>query len=489
MRKLSGRSKLYITLITIIAILICSFGIYKYQKIRVFNKTQYNELNKSLGTDAESFTKQDDLKDYITAWGDAYQVDYTVDDAGNIIFQRESTARKKNVSPTVVMINYNYENAYDNRRALASAFMVAATDMKSGKSTVVFVNNDRNDGSAYATLDASLVPSNSKVIYLDYGKQSYISTRSFCQQDEQIIVDATKEEITCDTAIKISISGIVSDVIDAGISKHTNPISLFSTVLTRLKSKSTICQLADFKVESNGYMYPTGLEATILVNSYAAASVTSYLDKRIESFNKALEEKNPECNYSYEILDSESEDYPQEAYDKNTFDTLTTALYALKNGVYRYDEQDDIADGYEEDSIYGISCIRNMTANDYSINIDVTTQAINDNIMKQLLSDTAAAADLAGCRVVQMDSLPSFNNKKEGLVNTLKSTYVKVNDLSGSNVTLDVTYDTYFTPMTYIKNINNKADIVHIKESSKSAAVLTNMLLCYIETKGNFLSL
>lgn len=489
MHQLSRKSKIIIVILIIITLLILGFSIYRYNKIRIFNKSQYKELYSNLELDAESFTKQEDLRDYITAWGDTYDIKYSIDNAGNIIFQHKAAARKKNVSPTVIIINYNYENAISNRRALASAFMVAATDISSSKKTVIFVNNEGNDGSAYAALNPDLIPSNAKVIYLDYGTQAYVSTRSFCQRDEQVIVDATTEDVTCDTAIRIKIGGVKSDVIDAGVAKHANPISLFSTVLTRLKSKSTICQLADFKVENKGYMFPTGLEATILINSYTVNSFTAYLDKRIETFNKNLLEDNPQCYYSYEILDTDAKDYPKQAYDRNTFDRLTTALYALKNGIYRYEEDDDILDGYNEDSIYGITCIRQMRSDESAIYIDVTSQAINKNIMKQICADTSAAAELAGCRVVSTSNIASFKNNKDRLVNTLKTTYFKVNDLSGTNVTLKSTYDTYFTPMSYIKRINNKADIVHVKISSKSASVITNMLLCYIETKGNFLSL
>ncbi len=490
MHNLSGTKKFFIAVITVVAVLICFFGIYRYNNIKVFDKSQYKELYKNLEEDAESFTKQEDLQNYIIGWADSCNVKYKVDSAGNIIFKRKATARKKKVSPTVIITNYNYENAASNRRSLASAFMVAATDINSGKTTVIFINNENNDGSAYAALDPSLIPSNAKVIYLDYGSQAYVSTRSFAQQDERIVINTVKEDISCDTAIKIKIGGVKSDVIDAGVSKHANPISLFSTVLTRLKSKSTICQLADFTVENKGYMYPTGVEATVLINSYAVASFTAYLDKRIEAFNKALEDDNPGCYYSYEIIEQDSEDYPTEAYDKSTLDQLTTVLYALKNGLYRYEEDDEILEGYEVNSIYGINAIRQMTSDDYAIYIDVTSQAINDYVMKQLIEDTSAAAELAGCNIEQTDNLPLYNNnKKDGLVNMLRSTYFKVNDMTGDNVTLKVAFDTYFTPMTYIHKINDKADIVHVKVSGKSAGVLTNMLLVYIKTKGNFLSL
>lgn len=489
MRNLSRHARFTIIAITILAILISSFALYRYQKIRLFDKTKYKELYSNLELEGEQFDKQSDLRDYITHWADQNDLKYKLDSSDNIIFQRKASARKKNVTPTTIMVNYNYENAVDNRRVLAAAAMLALTEVDSGKSTVIFMNNEKNDGSAYAALDPSFISNKTKVIYLDYGKQAYISKRSFAQVDEQVIVPTEKEDISCDTAINIRIGGLKSDVIDAGISKHPNPISYFSTILTRLKTKSTISQIADIKVQNKGHMYPSGIEFTVLLNSYALNGFTSYLDKRVESFEKANSEDNPECYYEYEVLDEDSDKYPTSAYTKESFDKLTTVLYALKSGTYRYDEDEEVPDGYNNQAIYGITCVRQLTASDDNITIDLSSQAMNSKKMSELTHDNAAAAELAECSIVKQNEYKSFKNKKTGLVRTLKTTYFKVNDITGTDVTLNELHDTYFTPMTFISKINSKADIVHVKYSSKTASILTNMLLCYLETKGNFLSL
>lgn len=489
MHKFSKHAKITIAIITLIAILLLSFGLYRYQKIRLFDRSQYKELYSNLELDGEQFDEQSDLRDYITRWADENDLKYQLDEADNIIFQRPAAARKKKVSPTVFIVNYNYDTAVENRRILAGAAMLAQTEIDSGKSTVVFINNENNDGSAYAALDPSIIPSNAKVIYLDYGKQTYISTSSYAQLDEQVIVPAETEDVSCDTAIRIRIGGIKSDVIDTGISKHTNPISSFSTILTRLKTKSTISQIANIKVKNRGYMYPTGIEFTVLLNSYAVDGFISYLDKRVEGFEKANSDDNPECYYEYEILDNESKKYPTKAYTKETFDKLTTLLYALKNGTYRYEEDEEVPEGYTDQAIYGITCLRQLSASDDSIVIDLTSQAMNKKKMSELTKDNAAAAELAGCAIEKSGGYDAYHNKKNGLVRTLKTTYIKVNDITGTDVSLNELKDTYFTPMTFISNINSKADIVHIKYSSKTSSVLTNMLLCYLETKGNFLSL
>lgn len=489
MHKLSKHTKTSIILITALVVVFGSIGIYKYQNIRVFDKIQYTKLYTNLENDGEKFQSQKELRNYITDWADDNSLKYRVDKNGNIIFRQKASSRKKHVTPTVIAVSYNYENVVDNRKVLASAAMIAYTKLESGVKTVIFVNNKNNDGSAYLNIDPVYIPDKSKVIYLDYGKAPYVSSRSFRQEDSVVTVNANREPLTCDTAIRIKIGGIKSDVIDTNVSKHINPISLFSTVLTRLKSKSTICQLADIKVKNRGYMFPTDLSATIMVNSYAVDSLTNYLDKRIKTFEKSVKEKNPNAYYSYEILADDSKKYPEDAYDRNTFNSLTTVLYALKNGVYRYDEDDVIPEGYDDKSIYGINCVRQLSADKDAIYIDITSQAADRSAMKKVKGDNSAASKLAGCTITTVNKLSQFNNKKSGLINTLKTTYFKVNDLSGENVTLNEVYDTYFTPMTYLHSVNSSADIVHIKESNDSASVLTNMLLCYIKTKGNFLSL
>lgn len=487
MKKLTHRERIFLVLAIILIILIVILSLYRMNKLALLDKADYKEMYKTLETDAEEFNSQKDMCKYIISWAKKNNLKYKLDDNYNIIFEQKAAKTKSKVSPTVVICNYNYENAVDNRRCLASAAMIAKTKLNSGKKTVIFVNNRNNDGDAYANIDSKYFPDNAKVIYLDYGKSAYVSASSFSSADQTVSVPTEKDEITCDTAIKIHIGGVESDCIDTSITKANNPISLFSTLLIRLKSKSTICQLAEIKVGNNGKMYPTSLDATIMINSYQVDSFTGYIDKRIKAFDKATKD-NEDAYYEYEVIEDTSK-YPESAYSKETFDSLTTILYALKNGVYRYDEDDVVLDGYEVGDIYGIECINQLRVEDDNIYVDVNLQANSKKNMDDMLSDNAAATKLAKCTIKTVDQIKKFDNSNTGLIPTLKTTYFKVNTLSGTTVSLAEENDTYFTPMSYLSMINNKMDIVHIKINSKSASVLTNMLLCYIQTKGNFLSL
>lgn len=489
MKKFIKKNKLLIIILILITILLSVVSIYRYIKIKPFDKAAYTELYKNLEVDGENFVKQSDLQRYITGWADQHQLKYQVDSNKNIIFVQDASSKKSNVSPTVIIVNYNYENAVDNRKVLASAAMLAKIKLEnSGKKIVIFVNNEKNDGSNYYGLDKKYFTNNSKVVYLDYGKSSYISTNSFNSINQTFKLPSKHVESKCDTAIKIHIKGLISDCIDTGINKKANPISLLSTILTRLKSKSTICELASIKVNNKGNMYPNELEATIMMNSYSVDGFTAYLDKRIKAFDKACKDDNPDCEYSYKVIKKKNK-LPSTVYSKETFNSLTTLLFTITNGSERLTEDNIIPDGYEVKDIYGIICPNQLRVENGIIYLDVYSQGINSKYLNQIIEDNKISADLANAELVNSITYPQFQNNNSNLIKTLQRTYVKVSDLGGTEIYLPRDYDTYFTPMTYLNEINNNMDIVHVKENSRSAAIITNMLICYIQTKGNFLSL
>ena len=485
MKKLSRKQKTLIIILAIVILILLAFSIYRTSKIKLFDKSAYNALHKSIEASADSFNNQKDLQKFISTWADEQGLKYTIDEAKNIIFTQKATKRKERVSPTVIVANYNYENALDNKKVLASAAMVAATKITSGKTTVILVNNKNDDGSSYYYLDKKYFPNKAKVIYLDYGKAMYASTKSFASAVQTIAVPTSKEETTCDTAIKIKIQGLNSDCVDTSINKRVNPISLLSTVLTRLKSKSTICQIANIKVNNKGKMYADSLEATILINSYSVESFTKYLDKRIEKFNKSCDDDT--CEYTYKILKEKK--IPEMAYTKETFDALTTLLFTIQNGAQRYDEESVIPDDYKLNDIHTIICPTQLRIDNGQMYLDVYSQAANSDYLNQALKDNSTAAKLSNCSVYSSSKISAFKNKKTKLLHQLQQTYFKVSDLYGTSFSLVQDADTYATSMSYLHDINPKMEIVHIKENSKSAAVLTNMIICYIQTKGNFLSL
>ena len=488
--KKSHKKAIVIIVLAIAVAIIGTISVYRYNKIKLLDKAAYKSLYTDLEDQSVQFHSQEDMQKFITRWAYNNGLEYSVDESGNIIITREAVSNKKNVSPTVIVVSYNYENAGNNSKSLSCAALTAATQLSSSKLTVIFVNNEKNDGSGYLALDPALFTDNTKVIYLDYGKSTYISDRSFGREEQTVSVPFSTSEVYCDTAVRINISGVKSDVINTNISKKTTPVDYLSSILTRLRSKSTICQITDLSVGNMGNMYPDSMEVTVLVNSYSLNSFTKYLDGRIEKFSDTYDEEDyPDASFTYEVID-DPEQFPETAYSDETRDALTTLLYTINNDVYRFDEEDEnIPEGYEVKEVYGINCANGIRVSDDSINVDISLQAVNDDYKALLTTDNANAAELSGCELSTVKSYDAYFNERTALAKTLKSTYIKVCDLSGIDISLDSDCDSYFTPMTYLSELNENMDMVHLKLAGETSRTLTNMLLCYIQTKGNFMSL
>ena len=477
-----------IILIIIITAAVC-FSLYRISRLRILDKQAYTALYTDIEHSAQDglFDDQSDLKDYITDWADSKGLNYKTDKAGNIIFTQDAVSRKKSVPPTVVCVSYNYETAYSNARLLASAAMIAGTELASGRKTVVFVNDEQSLAKGYKKLSGKLFPAKSKVIYMDYGSSLYASASSFAECFSSIIVPGKLEKVSCDTAVRISICGITSDVVGPGITKHPDPIGQLGTLLTRLESKSTICQLADVKVGSNGNMYPVSLDAEILLNSYALSGFTKYLDKCIKEWNKEYAEEYPGMSYTYEVIEDPAA-LPEKAYSRATVWKLANVLYTVKTGIYKFEESDEIPEGKSVEDIYGLNCTTGLEMSDNDIHLKIMTQGYDETYIQRIISDNTAAAEISGCSITEPVHVARFNNTRDSLIRTIKSTYKKVMFLTDKN-SLKTESDSYFTPCSYLAEKGKKPDVIHIRLNNVHAGDLTNTILFYIENKGNLLKL
>lgn len=486
-------NKFYIIAILIVALAAAGISVYRDRSTKLLDKEAYAEFRDSvneLRDKAEeeglafAFEDQEALRSFIMDWADSKGLAYSEDSAGNIIFERKAAARKSRISPTVILVSMNYESAGDNGYSLASAASIALAELDSGKKTVIFVNDEQNLGKGYKALSDDLISSKAKVIYLDGGASPYLSTASFTRRFSEAGIEAEREDAVCDSAVKIRISGITSGVVGPGIGKQPDPVSALGTLLNRLKSKSATYRLADVQVESNGNMYPVSMEATIMLNSYALSSFTSYIDKRIKAWDKAYGEGFEDLSYTYEVIENE-EDMPKTAYTQSTTDKLAQILYTIKTGTYRYAESDVVPDNREVGDVYGINCLVGLEATDKRITIKILTQGADKTFTDRIYFDNKAAVELYDCSIKETESIPAFVNDRDSLSRTFRNTYFKVNDPSNIETELPYETDNYFTPCSYIAELNPKADIIHIKLSGKSAQKISNTILCYIKTKGN----
>lgn len=488
MSKLFNNNKFWIALILIAALAVAGISVYRSKGTKLLDKEAYSAFRTSLSEVFEAgdggFESQQELRNFIENWADENSLSYKEDNYGNIIFNKPAIKRKKNVTPTLIAVSMNYETAGDNTQILASAAAIALSDIESGRRTVVFCDDEQGLAKGYRGLSEKYINSKTKVIYLDQGSSTYLSTGSFQQRHTEISIPAEREDNPCDTAVKISISGIRSNVIGPGIGKQPDPVSALSSLLTRLKSKSVDCRIADVGIGSNGDMYPVSLEATITLNSYNLSSFTGYIDKRIKAWDKAYGSDYEDLVFSYEVVENE-EDMPETVYTAETTDKLTGILYTIRSGAYRYSESDAIPEGKEVGDAYGIHCLTDINAGKKSIKIPVIVQGVDDSFTERIMNDNKAAAELYDCTYVQKSLVNAFINNRDKLSRTFKSTYDKVNDGSVTESSLRLITDNYFTPCSYLQAKNSKADIIHIRTNASSASDIANTILCYIKAKGN----
>ncbi|MBR2673872.1 MAG: hypothetical protein IKE52_00200 [Mogibacterium sp.] len=432
----------------------------------------------------EGFESQDELSYFITNWADNKSLEYKVDKGGNIIFDSPAIERKKSVSPTVIVLGLNYKTISDKASLLASAIMLASSDLESGRKTIIFANNEDGSGKGYSALSKKYISDKAKVIYLDQGKESYLSNYSFAMSASEISMPLSKEKASLDTAVKIHISGIRNaEISPENYSNQPNPILALSPLLTRLKSKSAEYRVADISVQSGGNMYPSTLDVCIMLNSYSLDSFTKYIDSQIKIWEKKYLKSNPDFVYSYEIIEAD-ENLPAECYDADSGDLLTRLLYTVNSGVYKFSQSDPIPEDRKEGDIYGVNCITSLEEKGSAIKLRLLSQGYNNMFLERIIIDNQASAELLGCSFVKKESSDAFENNRESLYETLISTYYEV---EGSSDAPGLTsgFDSSFTPCSYLAEKNGKADILHLRISKKSASNITNTIMYYIKSKGS----
>jgi hypothetical protein len=198
------------------------------------------------------------------------------------------------------------------------------------------------------------------------------------------------------------------------------------------------------------------------------------------SYGKDMED----LEYSYEVID-DPEKLPETTYTAATTDTLAGLLYTVKSGLYKYGENDAVPEYKETGDVNAINSIMDIKAGDDSIKIKVMTQGADDMFTNRVIYDNKAAAELYGCEYTEGSKIDRFENDRDSLSLTYKKTYDKVNDNTTADAALRYDTDNFFTPCSYLAELNDKADIIHIRTNGANATKVANTLLCYIKTKGN----
>lgn len=489
MKKYLKSYKFWLVILAVIAVLGSLYLYHMANRYKVLDRAVFNDFADRVASVSESgsFASQKQLSSFITDWADENALEYKVDSAGNIIFDTPAIERKKNVTPTVIIVGINYLTAHENAELLASAASIAATELNSGRKTVIFANNEMETNYGFKKLSDKYIGKKSKVIYLDYGPRAYASVNSYAESVSEIIIPSDTEKNDHDSAIKIHISGINTSAVGPEIADQPSPIYEMGVLLTRLKSRSVDFRIADFDVVSHENMYPVSMDITIALNSYALSSYTRYVDQRIRDFERKYSNNNPEFKYTYEIIENE-EEIPATCYNAQTGDLVARLLYTINSGVYKFTENDPVPESRDIGDIYGINCMMDLEKGSKSIVLTLQSQAYDDTFLNRIVMDNHAAAELNECSFEETLHVDAFMNEESSLLRTLRNTYGKVYGSSDGSG-LSIRFDERFTPCSYLLSKNTNADIVHLRLSSRSAAKLTNTMMCYIKSKGNTFTL
>lgn len=469
------KKKKFIIFITILAVIVVSLASYGAHRLsQLYNITDKRELNNMAD---EIASHQDDIKNteaitkLLTDWCDVNNLKCTVDSNKNVILSSKASNRKDGTPTSVVAMEYNAKTFQQDIYAYASAEYLATHGMNGSDVKIIFLYNDKNLHTGARNLSRKYISKNSRIVLLGQGDDVSISRNSYATALQTVSIPYHKKARYCDSALRIRIGGLNAAAPSGSTLKQTNPISSLSTILTRLRSKSISFQLADLKVQDNGNMSPTGIEATILLNSYSIESVTSYLDDRIEDFEDDNKKDFPDSYYEY----SELKNLPAYAYSDNATNKLSNFLYTVKSGAYRFDKE-NVPDGFEEGDLYGFNNIQNLYTKNGNLCVRLSTSAQDSRYLEQIVKENRTAASLSDVKLETEITDSPYQNSSSNLYQLIEDAYSKVNDTSTVDATIPEENDETFTVMTFLASKSKGTDVVHITTTDKAAARVLNAL-------------
>lgn len=473
--KHNNKTTLIVVLIAAVAVGLLAY--YKTARLHMVNRSEYKKMFEALEEKGETKGSSSDQLSSLEKWAEKNKLSWNTDSKGNLIIQRAATSSKSDQPATVIVTEYNRNTLADDASSLATAKYIAEHG-KGTPLTVIFLNNEDNLHKGAAGLSGSLIPDNSNVFFLDSNKSSYLSMNSFAGKMSDFAVKKEMTARTCDSGVKITISGCTTNDPRSSMGSQPDPIDTFENLLTYLKGKSVPFQISDLKVVSHGNMYPESLTATVMVNSYTMPDLTKYLDNKGESFRKKYHKDYPDIAYTYETIEKE-EQLPSQVYSDETTGSMINLLYTIENGVYRFDKT-EATDVHKENDPYAYNCFTDLKENGDTIDLTVSTSALNKIYMDQVEDENSTAAKLANASVSTVSETDAFTGINPQLPLQFSNFYTKVNNVTGKDMGLQEKDDTYVTACSYLSAANDRASILHVSVAQNGKSYIANALMNFI---------
>lgn len=477
------KGRIILAIIILISIIFfISFKLVK--RFDMVNKQVYHNYSIDLSANIEHLNSTEDILTYISEWAERQGVPSQMDEYKNLIFQKPATNGKEALPPTIICVDIDYQTINNNLSDISTAqYIVAAANDKNltgGPLTVIFLNNENDSKIGAENLDPKFIKPESNIFYLTSNDISYSSRSSFARSISQIEINNENnvENRNCDTMIKIKIDGINPSA--NIISKHKEPsvISQLQSILTRLRSKSTYFQIANISVDDNGNLNPCSLEFDLLINKYDLDSYTKWLDNKSNKFVKKYKKDYPDISYKYEVV-SDINSLPNTVFNSENIKSLSNILYTIKNGDYSFNDNEENNTKNQDLHIYGKNNICGIETKDYSIKLNILTEAYDKTYLEQINTENSTAASIFNAKYTIEKDIPAFENKNELLIKMLAKAYTKVNLFTNRNATLPEKWDEEFTTCSYLLEKNDNLNIIHLSISRNDGLNITNVLLNY----------
>lgn len=469
------KKKIYIIILIIIMMLLAAFFyFYLEQRVHLLDKEAFNKYNACLSDDAELYKSNTDYSKTIIKLANDNNINAIKDEKGNILISNQTDNGAKNIN---IISVYNYKVAKSESNTISAMLSLANAKSKHNNFNLIILNDENNSHAGFSYLKNFANAKNDYFFYLYSGNTSSLYKKGFASGTSNINVPIKRVPRKCNTKITININGINTAVVSDDIGKHPNPIISLGAILSKLKSKGYIYQLSDLNIENTGNMYPVGLKATLLVDSFAISDINEYLSKKKDKFIDNYNKDYPNINFSYKITDDAS-DMPDKAFSDDTTDSLANIIYTIKNGTYKFtNDEEDIE--HTKCDIYGINILNGITISKDILQVKIYSLALNDSYLDKITKENQYVAKFANSEFKVVEKLSSWHSDNTDLQKKLSALYSKTSRDASKKLLVNENPIQISTPLSYIADIQKNN--VAIISKDKDFKNITNMLLNYIK--------
>lgn len=298
-------------------------------------KKKITAYRTDLADSAETLDTTEKIKKYLCNWAEAKGIDYTVDEADNVILEVNTSEDYKDAAPTVVLCSYDPNHFNDCIDPISVGLYLAKNNENTGKLNVIFTKEDSHNFEGVDRLSKKYFPDNANVFNINGGTKNMWSTTTAGSSSYMFSGDINRIEPKGNKAYKISISGLPGGTPNEKIASYPNPIKELGDLLAYFKTNSVIFELAKINGGTSGNLYPKGASCTIVIDE-------DYIEKFEKRMATAMETFNDKYEKYGAVYEYKEVKVPKSVLSNDDMNKLISILYTLVDGVYERDEEDNI---------------------------------------------------------------------------------------------------------------------------------------------------